>query len=130
MSAVDEVLVQLRIVINFAVQHYPDAAILVGERLMATSDVNDTEAAKSQADARAQECAFVVRAAMNDRVGHATDNLTGYRSTLVEFKKSANTAHVCLARLMFLEFDATSRSEFQIQVAVIVQHTRQTDAFE
>jgi hypothetical protein len=79
---------------------------------MATSDVNDTEAAKPQANARAEECAVVVRAAMNDRIGHATDNLTGDRTTLVEFKKSANTAHVGLGRLVFPEFDATSSSKF------------------
>jgi hypothetical protein len=97
---------------------------------MATSDVNDAESAKSQADARAEECAVVIRAAMNNRIGHATDNLTGDRSTLVEFKKSANAAHVCLGRLMFLKFDATSCSEFQIQVAVIVQHTRQAEPFD
>jgi hypothetical protein len=57
---------------------------------------------------------------MNDRIGHATDDLTGNRSTLVEFKESANAAHVSLARLMILNFDATSRSKFQIQAAVIV----------
>ena len=89
----NEIAVELRVVVDFAVQHHPQAAVFVRKRLMPAGDVDDAQAAESQANSRADEDAFIVRAAMDDGFRHAVHELFGDLASLVEFKNAANAAH-------------------------------------
>lgn len=69
-----QVRAQRRVVVDLAVAHGDDIAVLRGDRLVAGGEVDDREAAESQADAGGDVEAFAVRAAMAQRVRHAPEH--------------------------------------------------------
>src|SRR5690242_7821423 len=88
---------QLGEVVDLAVQHQPDRAVLVRERLMAALDVDDREAPEPESDRRAgrsglrKVVAVVVRSAMPERGRHPFEHGAVYRPGRVD--DSADPAH-------------------------------------
>ncbi len=60
---------------------------------MTACQVDDAQAAETEAQAAVDEDAFVVRAAMNDGFVHAMDELLGERLVAIEFEDAADAAH-------------------------------------
>ncbi len=50
MPAGFEILAQLGVIVNFAVEHDPELAVFVRERLMAAFEIDDAEAAETEAE--------------------------------------------------------------------------------
>src|SRR5580658_3904869 len=57
-------------IVNLAVKHYPDRAVLVEHRLMATSQVNDAKSAHTESRALLDKQAFIVGPAVNHGLAH------------------------------------------------------------
>src|ERR1022692_3331532 len=68
-----QLLPQIREVINFPVEDDPNRLVLVVDRLVAASDVDDAQAAHSQAHAAFGIDPLVVRTAMDERLAHLMD---------------------------------------------------------
>ena len=63
------------VVVQLAVLRRPDRAVLVGERLMPSFDVDDAQPSHADRDARGDVGADVVGAAVPDDVGHALEGV-------------------------------------------------------
>src|SRR5205823_3582357 len=64
---------QFLVIIDFAVEHDDDRAVLVEHGLVTSLEINDAQPPVRKTDARRNVEAFIVRAAVNDRVGHLPD---------------------------------------------------------
>src|SRR4029077_6069742 len=84
---------QFGVVVDFAVQHDPEPAILVRNGLMAAGQVDDAESPEPEANAFATIDALVVRAAMDDGFVHAMDDFLRERLAALIFENAANSAH-------------------------------------
>src|ERR1700691_6778442 len=73
MAAAQKLSAEFGEVINLSVENYPDGAILVKDRLMAARQIDDTEAAHSEAGSIFDKDSFVIRAAMHDGLAHAVN---------------------------------------------------------
>src|SRR5580704_8596002 len=120
---------ELEIIVNLSVQHRPHAAVFVRERLMTTRYVNDAEPPESKADTRSDKNALVIRPTMNDRLRHATNDVARDFVMLIEFKKSANPAHI-FSFLVTGYLDSATCREAQIQLRVVVEHSVETKALD
>ena len=91
---------QLLEVVDLAVLHHPDGAVLVADRLVAAGDVDDAEAAVAEhrarlvrrRQARNRHHAFVIGTAMAHRGAHRAHERLG-RVRAVEINEAGNTAH-------------------------------------
>src|SRR5579864_7212354 len=81
------------VVIDFAIQHDPDAAVLIRYRLMPTSHVDDTEPPKSQLNAVTEINPLIIRATMKHRGTHLAQVRLGDDRDPVKFEDSANSTH-------------------------------------
>src|SRR5262249_53252417 len=88
-----EELAQLAIVIDFPVKDDPYASILIGDRLMASIQVNDREPAKAETDRSRRVVTFVVGTTMFNRVRHPLQQRRRDTPARVKIKFSANPAH-------------------------------------
>jgi len=70
MPASNQFFAELGVVVNLTVKDDPDRPILIGERLMAALDVDDAEAAHSQAGAIGYQGSSIVGSTMQDPVVH------------------------------------------------------------
>ena len=64
---------QRLVIVDLAVEHDQDVAVLVRDRLVPAGQVDDAEPPHAEADPALDERAPVVRAAMADRVAHPAD---------------------------------------------------------
>ncbi len=67
---------QLAVVVDLAVVDEPDSLVFVGEGLMAPGAIDDAQAAVPEAYRLSLERSSVVRSAMDERGGHAAEELT------------------------------------------------------
>src|SRR5579859_1444527 len=61
-------------IVDFAVENNPDGFVLVEDRLMAASQIDDAEPTHSQSDAVFYKDSFVVRTAMHDGLTHSVNS--------------------------------------------------------
>jgi len=61
----------LKIVVDLAVKNDPGAAVLIGDGLLASGQIDDREAAHAETDATVYVKAVFVRTAVPDRLAHA-----------------------------------------------------------
>ena len=80
-------------VVNFAVEHDDEAAVLVEHRLAAALQVDDGQAAVAERDAVVDKIALAVRAAVGDEVGHLLHNGARLARLVVLFSKAGNATH-------------------------------------
>ena len=71
-----QLLAQLRIFEELAVERDPDRVVLVGDRLAAAGEVDDRQPASAQRHPGLDVHLFVVRSAMGDRPGHGEEAVT------------------------------------------------------
>jgi hypothetical protein len=93
MAAREQVIAKLGEIVNLAIEHHPDAAVLIGKRLMTAGEIDDAEAPKTKTQTAVNENAFVIGTAMDDGVGHAANERLGDRVAPLKLKNSADSAH-------------------------------------
>src|ERR1700686_352080 len=89
----DQIAAQFLVVINFAVAHYPDGAIFVGDGLMASLKVNDAKPTHGEANISCDVESIVVRTTMRELAVHFRQLLTRHVASPIELENAANAAH-------------------------------------
>src|SRR5260370_32769291 len=77
MTATLQVLPQLGVVIDLAIKHDPNAAVFIGNRLMAAGKIDNAKTAKTKTDTRADIDALVVGTTVNNGLVHPVDEVSG-----------------------------------------------------
>jgi hypothetical protein len=88
-----EFALELREIVNFAVENHPDGFFAIGHGLMPERKVDDRKPAETEAERPGNEIAFVIRPAMDDASRHPFKILAKDRSLRAKVKLSANAAH-------------------------------------
>jgi hypothetical protein len=65
-----QLLPQILIVVNLAVEHDPNGPVFVRKRLVSASQIDDRESAKSKSNLSGHMEALVIGTPMNDRIRH------------------------------------------------------------
>src|ERR1700676_1575793 len=92
-AATKQVLPKLLIIVDFTVENDMNAAVFIGQRLVAAAEVNDGEATETQADRARNRVTVVIVTTMSDGVGHALDESGSDRGRRIENQFSADSAH-------------------------------------
>jgi hypothetical protein len=96
-TAGTQVVAQLAIVVDFAVEDDPDRAVFIANRLMTAREVDDAQPSHPQRDTIVHEHTFIVRTPMPDDLAHSVhDRLARVRliaSVAIEIRESRYTAH-------------------------------------
>jgi hypothetical protein len=99
MAARDELLAQGEMVVDLAVEHDPQRAVFVRNRLMPARDIDNAEPAHADARRAVGIEAFVVGPAMGDDAAHfAQSGRVGPR-VASEFKNPSDPAHSVFLRV-------------------------------
>ena len=95
MTGGGELGVQGLVVVELAVLHRPDGAVLACDRLVAAGDVDDREPPHPERHTGRLVGAAVVRAAVLERVGHAVEHPRGEQGARLtaELHRSTDPAH-------------------------------------
>ena len=80
-------------VVDFTVENDPDRTVFIADGLMSGGEVNNAEAAHSQADPALRVKAIVVWTAMSHDVTHASQDAGIDVRILPELKYSCNSTH-------------------------------------
>ena len=75
MTALHKIVAEFAVVVDFSIKDKGDRLIFVGERLIATGDIDDAQAAHGQADIAVDEVAGAVRSTMPQPVVHRPQQL-------------------------------------------------------
>ena len=97
-AAGQQALAQLFVVVDLAVEDYPQRAVFVSDGLVARGKVYDGQAAHGQPDVMVGVVAFVVRAAVDDEVVHGLQVGLLYRQARSVIVDSADAAHISFPR--------------------------------
>jgi hypothetical protein len=89
-----EILSQVPVIVDLAVEYDPDATIFVAERLMAGLYVDDAEAAHRQSGIFLDKESVVVRPAVNDLPVHRFQSVAIYPLSPVGMKNATDSAHI------------------------------------
>ncbi len=84
---------QLRVVEDLAVEHDPQGAVFVGDRLLAAVQIEDAETGVSQADVSVEVDPELVGAAVTDRPEHAAEGAPVGRRRPMQVAESDDAAH-------------------------------------
>src|SRR5215813_7262382 len=84
---------QVRVVINLAVEHNSNRAILVEDRLPASAEINDAQPTMTETDIVFNEVAVIVGTAMRLGRRHAFQECATDRISCVEIDYPADPAH-------------------------------------
>src|SRR5579871_4513104 len=88
-----ELLLDFEVIEEFAVEDGGDGAIFVVKRLFAVREADDAETAVGEADAGLLEITVLIRAAMNDGVGHALQNAVRHGPVPRQIHNPCDAAH-------------------------------------
>src|SRR6266567_4946536 len=80
-------------IVNFTIKNHPDGFVGVGHWLMATRQIDDRQATKSEANWTGNEETFVVRPPMSNRVSHVYDRGLIHRLIAGEIKLTTAPTH-------------------------------------
>ncbi len=84
---------QRPVVVDLAVVHERDGAVLVSDRLPAAFDVDDRKAPHSQPNRTVEEVTVVIGSAMNECLGHPLDAFAVHFACRIGVSDSADPAH-------------------------------------
>jgi hypothetical protein len=92
MSPLSQILPQLQVIVNLAVEYDPDRLVFVGKRLCSGIQINNRQTRVPRQ--RALEAfASPVRTAMRERFHHPIDQFGIYSFLLIKLQFPANSAH-------------------------------------
>ena len=92
MAALLQLAAEVAKVVDLAVKHNPNRAVLIVDRLASGLEINDAQAAHAQADTGAYIESLIVWATMDHGRAHRTHFLRGDRPT-IETHDPSNAAH-------------------------------------
>ena len=92
-TAFQQPLAQLAVVIDLAVENQGDVAGFVGERLVAGFEINNAQPPDGQRDVGQLKFAAAVRPAMEDASRHRVDALSVRQRLKLQIENSANSTH-------------------------------------
>src|SRR6185369_17401372 len=98
-SAAREPRPQLAVVVDLAVEHDPDGAVLVRHGLVSVLEIDDAQPPHAEGDAVAEMDAFVIRSTVRHRAAHGADLAVGHR-TATRPEDSCNPAHEWILELL------------------------------
>jgi hypothetical protein len=81
------------VVIDFSVEDDPNITIFIGQRLVTTLDVYDTQSAHGQTDILFDEESLIVRPAMGDAPVHAGQHVTPDMPVAIGKEYPADSTH-------------------------------------
>jgi hypothetical protein len=84
---------QFGVVVNLAVEHDPDGAVLIRHRLVAGGDVDDRQTSMRQTDGAIDEQPLAVRAAMPHDVAHPRQTTFVDATLRIKCDDSSDAAH-------------------------------------
>src|SRR5262249_33879096 len=84
---------EVAVVVDLPVEHHPDRAVLVGQRLVPARQIDDAEPAHSEPDRTVRVDALVVRTPVMDGLTHCANNSGVDRFAPVFMKLSGYAAH-------------------------------------
>src|SRR3990172_11770722 len=93
MSLLFQLVTQLFEIIDLSVANDPNRFVLVGNRLMASLQVNDAEAAHAEANTAVIIMPFIIRAAMHNHASHACQNFPIQRGVPVQASYTVDSTH-------------------------------------
>lgn len=96
-ATLQEVVAKFLEIVNFAIENDPDSRVLVGERLMATLEIDDGEAAETKTNIAGDIEAGVVGPAVEHGGSHGFDESGRDSGFGIKNKFSADAAHVRLS---------------------------------
>jgi hypothetical protein len=96
----NQIFPQLDVVVNLTVEHNPDGAIFIAQRLMAGGEVNDAKPPHPNANPSLCEDSIVIGAAVGHDVAHAADNSGVGPRIFAEFEHTRDPAHENYSRLL------------------------------
>ena len=92
MTALHKIVAEFAVVVDFSIKDEGDRLIFVGERLIATGDIDDAQAAHGQADIAVDEVSGAVGTAMPQPVIHGSQKWLRDRLA-VKLDDAADAAH-------------------------------------
>jgi hypothetical protein len=92
-AARQEIRTEIAVIINFAVERDPDGLVLIGDGLVTARQIDDAQAAVSQAHGSIQVKALIIRPSMRHRVRSALKRNGVGGLTRTEIVNSTNAAH-------------------------------------
>src|SRR6266480_564106 len=101
MAASHQFSAQIEVVVNLTVQNNLNLAIFAGNRLLAASHVNNTQAPDGQPDAIGYEEPFLIRATMHDRIGHALKGAPDFRTGHPWIDYARYSAHMVFGSALY-----------------------------
>src|SRR5579864_1100639 len=84
---------KIAVIVDLAVEGYPDSLVLIRKRLVASGQVDDAEAAIAEAELPVKMKTFIVRAAVDHCIGATFDTGAVHRSERSEIVDSTNATH-------------------------------------
>ena len=91
MTLARQIFAESLVVVNLAVENNPDGAVFIGDRLMASGEVDDAQSPHTDRATAIDMETFVVGPAMDDLVAHRLD--AGGRSQATTLPIAGNSAH-------------------------------------
>ena len=93
MTAGNQVLTKLAVIVNFAVKYNPNAAIFIAERLVASPDVDDAEPAHRETHIAIHKKAVVIGPAVRNLAVHVRQNFAIYALYFIEKENPTDSTH-------------------------------------
>jgi len=97
MTATLQILPQLGVVIDLAIKHHPNAAVFIGNRLMAAGKIDNAETAKTKTNTRPDIDALVVRTTVNNGLVHPVDEVSGNLLFPLKLEYARDPAHMTVS---------------------------------
>src|ERR1700722_3537278 len=101
-AALDELLAQRQMVVNFSIEYDPERAVFVRDRLMTACHIDDTEPAHADADGPVGIKTVVVGPAMGDGDTHCAQSCGACPRIFIEFENSSDAAHLLVLHRLVL----------------------------
>ena len=98
-AARDELLAQGEMVVNLAIEHDPERAIFIRNRLMSARNIDNAEPSHADAQMAVRIKAFVVGPAMGDDAAHFAQSCGVCARVPSKFKNPSDSAHLVFLRV-------------------------------
>src|SRR5580658_870567 len=92
-AARDQPFPQNLVIVNFAVEDYPDRPVLIADGLVASDQVDDAEAPHSQSDAAFRVDSLIVRPTVRHRCAHTPQDVIANLRVSPKLKDASNSTH-------------------------------------
>jgi len=97
MSARDQFLAQLRVIVDLAIEDNPDCPVFIADGLIPGGEVDDAQPPHANANWTFDVYSFVVRSAMKHGLAHVAEDRSIHLRIPIEFHNPSDPAHFLLS---------------------------------